>query len=520
MVVAAAVLLPFVRKAYTIDDCVFLRQAEHVLRDPLHPTAFEIVWDTDVRSRLSELHSSGPGMGYLLVPVALADGSEPVAHTVQLMFLLAGIWATVSLGLQLGLGPSEARTGGLILAATPCVLAMASTSMPDIPAMTFGVIGVDRLLAWKISRRPSQAVLGLLSLAAGALTRWHLLLLAGVAGIALANWATAPARTGFGRSLFGSLLPLIAVMATVLTVIYVTRDPAQTSGLLPGIRGRAAWQAAPRNFLAFLSHWVLAVPLALPWVVMRRNAIAWKAFGIFVLSGAGVLIPILSIRWWMLPIVALAAVVLLDVFRDGWGRKDSVQLLLAAWLLLALPALVHPHLPSKYLVASAPAAALLLVRELRWQAPALRRCLVGAILVAGVVLGVLIIHADSKLANLGRRAAAELVAPHIANGRKVWSVGHWGFQWYAERAGASTLSRTPPFPRPGDIVVQSAIDGSKALQIIKKRRLVKVVADASPGGRVMSRSHNAGFFSNDWGNLPWAWGSDDINRFEVWEVQE
>ena len=41
---AALVLLPFHDKAYTIDNPLFLRQAVQLLSDPLHPTAFEIVW--------------------------------------------------------------------------------------------------------------------------------------------------------------------------------------------------------------------------------------------------------------------------------------------------------------------------------------------------------------------------------------------------------------------------------------------------------------------------------------------
>jgi hypothetical protein len=33
-------LIPFLNKAFTIDDTMFLLQAKHLLSDPLHPTAF------------------------------------------------------------------------------------------------------------------------------------------------------------------------------------------------------------------------------------------------------------------------------------------------------------------------------------------------------------------------------------------------------------------------------------------------------------------------------------------------
>ena len=44
LLLAALVLVPFADKAFTIDDPVFLTQAQHALVDPLHPSAFVMVW--------------------------------------------------------------------------------------------------------------------------------------------------------------------------------------------------------------------------------------------------------------------------------------------------------------------------------------------------------------------------------------------------------------------------------------------------------------------------------------------
>ncbi len=120
---------------------------------------------------------------------------------------------------------------------------------------------------------------------------------------------------------------------------------------------------------------------------------------------------------------------------------------------------------------------------------------------------------------MGRRVATELITPRIASGKRVWCSGHWGFQWYAEKAGAMSLSGTPPFPTRGDIIVSSAVDRSAALQNAPRRRLLQTVRDATPGGRIMSIPANAGFYSNGWGYFPWAWGTGEINRCEVWQVE-
>ena len=97
---------------------------------------------------------------------------------------------------------------------------------------------------------------------------------------------------------------------------------------------------------------------------------------------------------------------------------------------------------------------------------------------AGVVFSVMVLHADANFAEMGREAAARLVAPHVAAGQRVWLVSQWGFQWYA---------------------LKYTIDG--------------------PGGRTMSMQDNAGLYSNYVGVLMWAWGSGEWNRYELWQFQ-
>lgn len=108
----------------------------------------------------------------------------------------------------------------------------------------------------------------------------------------------------------------------------------------------------------------------------------------------------------------------------------------------------YTQVPPKYLLASAPAVALILARLAAGKPQRIKRCVIGGAVVAGTALGVLILRADSRLAETGRRAAKELIAPRVAAGERVWSAGYWGFEWYGEKAGALTLAPRPPSPRP------------------------------------------------------------------------
>ena len=127
-----------------------------------------------------------------------------------------------------------------------------------------------------------------------------------------------------------------------------------------------------------------------------------------------------------------------------------------------------------------------------------------AIAVAEVILGVLILLGGVRdLAQTQRQAVETLVRPHIAMGEHVWFAGHWGFQWYAEDAGAEPVTRRPPLPRPGDIVVVSLADYPRfANEWTSRTVLDRVPYTGNAIGRIMDLSAGAGFFSSRFGYLP------------------
>jgi hypothetical protein len=536
-----ALALPFLGKAFTIDDVTFLLQARHVLSDPLHPTAFTLVFHGDPL-RLSSALVSGPGMAYLLVPAVLSGHAEVVAHLLQLALLAAGAVATASLGLRLGLDGPGARMAALLLCACPTVLGMAGTAMPDVPAMSLGALGLDRLCAFGDRLRdgaPRAAALraGLaaaLLLALAALFRTHLLLLLPIGWALLHRDTPAPAlRHTWPRTLW----PLALSLLLLACVNVITRDPAQGHDLARTTLGRMALPNLPRNAGSLAAHWVLHLPLGLLWLALRRRRLL-QGRGHRIALGLGALLALgLKQDPWVLclalaPVTALGTLVLWDIVSLGWERAarsaravppgDRVPLILGLWLLIPLPTVWYEHLPPKYLLAAAPAMALLLALHLReararWAGPAAIAC--------GAALGVLILKADGMQAEIGRmggQIAAEEVAAQVkvGGGGQVWLDGAWGFQWYAMEAGARPMTKGPPYPAPGDVVVQGPEGGRVvACRRIPTRRLIR----KEGGGRVIG--HGAGFFSNGHGVLPWSFApsrsgeAPELGRIEVWSVQ-
>jgi hypothetical protein len=325
-----------------------------------------------------------------------------------------------------------------------------------------------------------------------------------------------------GRRAWLAALPLVAAWLAAFAVLRLTADPLATHGsFLDAIRQRGPSHAWRVNLAGFGAHWLAAVPLALPWIWARaqrmvRDPAAWAV------CVAAIAFLLWADRLRMHPplavATALAFVALADVWLDAWRRGDRDQLLLGAWLLPALAALPYVHLPCKFLLVSAPAAAVLVARLLERRGSRLPWPIASAVIAGGAVLGVLIVLADSEFADAGRNAARRFIAPRVRAGEHVRFHGAWGAQWYASQAGAEVSASGDPAPHPGDILVLSAgtpgtmPDGELELEPLDELDVT------SHFGQVMSMKEGVGFYSNWYGYLPWTWRNGLIERIVVWRV--
>jgi len=526
VLLATLILFPFLGKAFTIDDTVFLFEARHALVDPLHPTAFEMTWE-HAPDRVSRMVPTGPVMAWLLVPSVLAGGSEWLAHAVQLVMLWIAILATVSLAFRLGLPSVWATASGMLLVAMPAVLGMAGTAMPDVSAMAFGIAGIERFVAWNGDRRLHQGIAAALFLGIAPLARSHNVAIFGVGVLFLVRDVFS--ISAWKSRSWTSWLPLIIAPLISASVHAVTNDPVPNAGSI--VEAAIRYSSTARitsNSIAYATHWVLALPFALPWTVLRWREILRRPM--VILSASMAAIGLLfqthlgNAPYALAPVVGLGVLAIVDVLEDSWLRRDGLQFALGIWLLIPLSAVVYAHLPSKYLLVSAPAAALLMGRKLSSRGGRISWLVLGTTILFGVGLGVAILRADAAFAGLGKRAATELIAPRIAAGRQVWFVGRWGFQWYAEKAGARPVTLTSPYPAPGDVVVVSVASARSdaVLGMIGARysnlTFVAHLEDSRPGGRIMNKRLGAGFYSNVSGYWPWVWGKSMIDAFDVWQI--
>jgi hypothetical protein len=141
-----------------------------------------------------------------------------------------------------------------------------------------------------------------------------------------------------------------------------------------------------------------------------------------------------------------------------------------------------------------------------------------ALVFACVSFSLLLLRADADFADYGRRAAADLVAPHVAAGETVWYGGIWGFYWYAREAGGRVSKPGGPGPKPGDLLAVGLMEGGAMTRDrFPNRELIDSRSYDSPHGRTMG--YGAGLYSNAFGDSPWVWNPKATNDFELWRIR-
>ncbi|MEO8371635.1 MAG: hypothetical protein ABI806_20780 [Candidatus Solibacter sp.] len=505
--VTSILLLPFLNKPFTIDDPLFMREARHALVDPAHPADFEQVWNTGDRQKLSQYLLGGTLPAYVMAPVAALGGREWMAHLYQLLLLCGFLIASVSVALRLGCDPRQANTVCLLIAANPVTLAMAATCMPDVMAMTFGMAGMDRVLAFRERGRWLAGVLGGLLLAAAVLCRVSTAPLLLVAGLMLM-----PATR---KRMAECLWPV--ALAALAAAVFVSLGRGANANATGAFQALTSMQNVPRNLVAFLCFQALAGPI-LVYALLSRGRQFLATVAAVVALGIGLSWITASAALLLYAVPAALGVCFLAA-TTGMVRDLRNPLPLIVWLGAGLIALPYVHMAAKYLLPGVPAAALLIVlhgARLRQQ----RFPLTVAILVAlGWISGALIVKGDATLATSQRDAVNRLIAPRIKRGAKVWAGGQWAFLAYAEDAGAKALANTPPLPEPGDYVVISRLDYyGKFDRLPFNRELLYSQPDERCGVFVLNRRLRAGFYSIRFGYLPFAIGCAEVNAYDMYRV--
>ncbi len=456
-------------KPFHLDDTAHLLIAEHILRDPLHPLSGTLNW-LDTAEPI--FVTNQPHLFfYLLAGVMAVFGTGEVAlHLFLSLFTGLAIWAAHRLFSRFVPDLALFLTAALVLG--PGFL-INQNVMVDMPVLAMMALAVLLVTDERLSARRGAAAFAAFSAALlskySAVFLFPALLWGALANRRAAAWALLPVLALAGWSLF-NLYDYGAV--------HVLNRPANEGGIVP----------SPKLTIALIANLgAFAVPVAALLVVASRWRLVWGALW---LAGAAAFYPVILVLLARPgePLMSLNALLFgaavavgaaagaraarlgWTLWRDrgdpaGWFAGHRGDATLVLWLAggAVFFATFPPFMATRHaLLLAVPLFALACRGHLR--APGLGRA--GAILLPWALVGVFVTANDIAFARFYRDQApilADRARALAGPGAKVFTRGHWGWQWYAARAGMITYDSRASVISPGDILVDPQGISAQAL---------------------------------------------------------
>ncbi len=400
ILLALALVLPFLGKPVHIDDANFLVLAEGAAQDAWRPHALEINWQGQTE-RAFDVLSNPPGIGWWLAPVHGAPA--PLQHAWMLPWLALALFGAHRLGEAL---LDDGPAGVLVLGTAPLVAHGAGALTPDLPLLACTLAGVGGFLT---SRRRAWAF----ALLAGSAALFRYSGVCLVPLLLLAGWQrrrVAPALLSLlpigllalhDLHAYGQihLLAMTGFQSVSNTGVDVFRKGVAALAMLGGVGLLPVLSARGRGWMGALAGALLGLGGA--WLSEQSGL----GFGMTVLFTAAGGAGLAQLRWRTPD----------DRFLLAWTLGGLVFLLTLRFAAARywLPFLAGPVL----------AAARVGLSD-RW---------LGAAVAANLLIGVGVLVDDYGFARAHERAA-ELVGPGPGS-----FAGHWGWQHHLEAAGWTAL---------------------------------------------------------------------------------
>ncbi len=467
-------LLPFVDKAFHIDDTLFVWAGQQIQKRPLDFYGFDVNW-YKTWEPMAEVTQNPPATCYYLALAGSIFGwSEFALHMAMLLPAWGLVWGTYRLAERFGVRPLPAA---LLTLFTPVTLICGSSVMCDV-MMTclwvWTIIIYDRGLR---ERRLDLLYIAGVLIALTTVTKYFGLCLIPLLGVY--SYAVDRAEWRSWAKSLGLAALLLAVYQGLFLWLYGQGGLAGAMGYAASFGPQSVGARVYRLFegLGFMGGCVGVAATPTIFLVRRPGltvialVVIAAAIASYTLTGVttyefdyyltdspfvenarvGLGWPVLvQFLFW---VAAGTGVVLLSV-DDLRTHRDPVGLLLFLWVMgtAVFAAYVNWALNGRSVLPLVPAVAMILIR--RFDREPASRWVLPAILGASAALAFAVAYSDACMANANRTAASELateVTPPAH--RPVWFEGHWGFQYYAQKAGMRSWDFEVAAGKAGDILI-------------------------------------------------------------------
>jgi hypothetical protein len=139
--------------------------------------------------------------------------------------------------------------------------------------------------------------------------------------------------------------------------------------------------------------------------------------------------------------------------------------------------------------------------------------------VAMVPISLAVAYADDQAARGAREASDQIHIEATALHRTVWFQGHWGFQYYMQQWGAKPVDNGGRCAAGELMVIPWDNTNISTLPARALRKLGRIAPWQPPWISTCHRQSMAGFYSDRFGAIPFAFGPVKPDRYDLYEAQ-
>lgn len=530
----AVCLLPFVGKAFNIDDPLFVWAAQHIRTHPLNPYGFDVNWYAQSKP-MWMVTKNPPLVCYYIAFVSLLVGwREAGIHAFLFVPAVAAVLGTYRLAARMCKNPILATLACLL---TPVFVVSSTTVMCDVTMLALWVWAVEFWIRGLDERRSWMNVLSALLMAAAALSKYY-----GMSLIPLLFVYTVVRQRRLGWWVCYLLIPV-----AVLAWYQVATESLYGRGLLTD----AASYATTRRFghgafvaqmlfvgLTFAGGCLVSALFYAP--VMWRRGHLLAGIGV----AAAVMVALVRIgsvgkfsltnasggpNWVVVGQISVFVTVGLSLIAlcvsDVLGRRDADSVLLATWVLgtLVFASLINWSVNGRSILPAAPAVGILIFRRLEIFGRAAsdgRPRWMLAPLIPSALLSLWVAYGDYAYAGAQRTAAYKVMARYADDDRIVFTEGHWGFQYYMKLGGAVDLDVAASYLSRGDVVAVPS--NNTNLVVLPQQDFERCETIRLPIGSfaaTLQPRMRASFYADVFGPMPYAVGAVPDQRVDIYVVR-
>ena len=531
---AAAVLiitLPFIFKAFRMDDTLFVWLGQEKLANPLALGLPDHGYEGNFFSLYLDTHPPLFTSFVALLLMLFGGASEAGLHVGFLVFPLLAAISMFFLSRRFSDSPLVAA---LLLVVTPGFMVMSQSIMTDVPTLSLWLAAVAAYV-YAVDRDDGR----LLALAAIAVSLAVLITYQSLSLLPLLFLYALLQRRISMRSMAPLVVGLLAFLGIVIFYLVQT-------GSLPKLSYSIGLNLTP----AFIANKTLATlsviggaivfPLFLAMGLLkgRREYLYFAALFttllvVFLLkTSSGQYTPVAAVLQAVFYAAGVLAVYRFfnagvdSTFSRRRSRVDMDNIFLILWIcgVLIYTIILLPYASTRYLLTLFPPVILMFIRYARDVFPDSRQWLrfALAMLACTALMGLAVSVADYRLAGVYRELGSTWPAQLQQQGGRVWFAGEFGLRYYMEENGGTYLTADDNSPAAGDYVIVSRelIAHFLSAELRERLELEQSIeyADAWPF-RVSDPGSQAGFYDQFHGFLPWSLAGGPVETIDIYLVK-